>query len=112
MPKATFVGAHNKSKAIAFIFLYWWHRSDNKPLTADGLAWHTGLPIKSLRSLLVHWYRFNYVKRSVTANKRPCWGYSLSSKGERFIRYIPEDKYQEYVAILDDYRRSRPSLQL
>ena len=87
-----FNGIHNLSKTKAFLVLYdlRFHKGDIEGLGVSELHNRSGVDYDYLRTKLSRWAAWGYLKRKPVegGNGRTTWAYTISAKGERFIRDV------------------------
>lgn len=106
---ASFDNHHNASKSKVFIVLY--HRKftlrDNTGLSARQLADHTGVSYNYVRSRIIKWTAWGYVKRSTEiVDNRPLLVYTIADRGKHFIEDIlPQDALDAYLLAIRQERQ-------
>ncbi len=100
---------HNSSKAKALLILYpSYQRGDTRGLSANNIAFQSGLGLVSLQSLLPRWTRWGYVVRHAAAGDRPHYRYRLGSRGRKFIENrLSNELMRQYLQEMSAYRLAR-----
>ena len=105
---ATFKGSHNSVKSKVLIYLLHRYKRGLGGLSAREIALYTGVKLSSLKSLLNRWVTWHYVQRRVSVGVRPCYSYSISERGARFVSTrIPDYKYNQYVTEINEHNRNK-----
>lgn len=97
---AKFDEKHNASRSKAFMALYYWkyQKQKSEGLTVGQLYSETGVSYAYLKSRLIKWYAWKFIKREVVLlHGKPTFSYSLDVRGRNFVeKIIPKEWRDRY----------------
>lgn len=98
---ANFDLKHNAAKAKIFIVLF--HRLHRLKLTSGltvgELHLQSGVGYDYLKSRVSKWCEWGYLGRRIRSTVgRPCFEYALAERGAHFVRIIPQEWLERYIA--------------